>query len=540
MVERVVRTIVRRFPTQILSPLCGGLLVTALLSCVAPSPEQTGPQAEPFSRTVPKAWDDDLLVSMHVPLADPTVPVEHMSARRYYELPVRVIYETYPIYHPDREPPGYIDDLKQREPKIKEFDVAQFTSEQDWIDYGAQVFQLPTGTDSEPFSALFTFDQTRDREWYKKIPVRIESRTGIMPYGRYIIREKGKIEVGTLSCAMCHTRVMDDGSTILGAQGNYAFDRSGAQLLRDAAPLFATEAEALKEFRAFDTLLFGIPWRTSDPLSRLGTVSLETYIGIYEAIPPGVLARNGTSPVSPVQIPDLIGVQQRKFLDRTGLIRHREIGDLMRYAALNQAAELMTSYGDFIPGGENMRDVPGSQRSRFSDEQLFALAKYIYSLQPPDNPHRPRTQQQRKIVANGKAVFERLHCGFCHRSPLYTSNRLSPVDGFEVPSDHLRTYGVTEFSLGTDPVLTLETRRGTGYYKIPSLLGVWYRGPFEHNGSVATLEDWFDPRRLSDDYLPTGWKGPPGTERRAVKGHPFGLNLPLEDRQALIAFLRTL
>jgi hypothetical protein len=45
----------------------------------------------------------------------------------------------------------------------------------------------------------------------------------------------------------------------------------------------------------------------------------------------------------------------------------------------------------------------------------------------------------------------------------------------------------------------METRRGTGYYKVPSLRGVWYRGPFEHNGSVATLEDWFDPSRLRDD-----------------------------------------
>jgi hypothetical protein len=44
------------------------------------------------------------------------------------------------------------------------------------------------------------------------------------------------------------------------------------------------------------------------------------------------------------------------------------------------------------------------------------------------------------------------------------------------------------FSIGTDANLTMTTRRGTGYYKVPSLKGVWYRGPFEHNGSVATLE----------------------------------------------------
>jgi hypothetical protein len=75
--------------------------------------------------------------------------------------------------------------------------------------------------------------------------------------------------------------------------------------------------------------------------------------------------------------------------------------------------------------------------------------------------------------------------------------------------------------------------------KVPSLKGVWYRGPFEHNGSVATLEDWFDPARLRDDYVPTGFKGV-GLKTRAIKGHEFGLRLPADQRKALIAFLRTL
>lgn len=94
--------------------------------------------------------------------------------------------------------------------------------------------------------------------------------------------------------------------------------------------------------------------------------------------------------------------------------------------------------------------------------------------------------------------------------------------------------------VNTDPTLTLSTRRGTGFYKVPSLRSVWLRGPFEHNGSVATLEDWFDPNRLEDDYVPTGWKGPPGTKTRAVNGHPFGLQLKPDDKKALIAFLKSL
>jgi hypothetical protein len=54
--------------------------------------------------------------------------------------------------------------------------------------------------------------------------------------------------------------------------------------------------------------------------------------------------------------------------------------------------------------------------------------------------------------------------------------------------------------------MTLKTRRGTGYYKVPSLKGVWYRSMFGHSGWCASLEDWFDPKRLQDDYEPTGFK----------------------------------
>ncbi len=127
----------------------------------------------------------------------------------------------------------------------------------------------------------------------------------------------------------------------------------------------------------------------------------------------------------------------------------------------------------------------------------------------------------------------------CHTPPLYTNNHLTPVEGFTPPEDHLKKFHILPISVGTDPNLALKTRRGTGYYKVPSLKGVWYRGPFEHNGSVATLEDWFDPGRTRDDYAPTGFRGY-GVKTRAVKGHAFGLALSGKDRKALIAFLKTL
>ncbi len=207
----------------------------------------------------------------------------------------------------------------------------------------------------------------------------------------------------------------------------------------------------------------------------------------------------------------------------------------MRYAALNQDADLLSRYGTFRPIEVLTNELPDpSTLVRYSDEQLYALARYVYSLRPPANPN-----PFDSLARRGRGVFERMECGRCHTPPLYTNNKLTPAAGFVVPNEHFEALDIVPLSVGTDPALTTRTRRGTGYYKVPSLRGVWYRGPFEHNGSVATLEDWFNPARTRDDYIPTGYRGV-GVTTRSVPGHRFGLDLSEGDRRALLAFLRTL
>src|SRR4029077_8793919 len=209
----------------------------------------------------------------------------------------------------------------------------------------------------------------------------------------------------------------------------------------------------------------------------------------------------------------LIGLEDLKYLDSTGLVRHRSVGDLMRYAIVNYALDIIAYYGDFQPGPTQ---APlGVEGMRLSDEQLYALGLYIYSLQPPPNPNHFDALAER-----GQKIFERERCVTCHTPPLYTSNELTPAEGFTVPEDHTKKYDILPMSVGTDPSLALKTRRGTGYYKVPSLKGVWYRSMFGHSGWCATLEDWFDPRRTHDDYIPTGFK-PYGVKTYAVTGHPF-------------------
>ena len=70
---------------------------------------------------------------------------------------------------------------------------------------------------------------------------------------------------------------------------------------------------------------------------------------VLQTIPPGVISRHRASNFDPVQVPDLIGVKDLRYLDHTGLMRHRDAGDLMRYAALNQGLDVASDYAGYRP-----------------------------------------------------------------------------------------------------------------------------------------------------------------------------------------------
>jgi hypothetical protein len=329
---------------------------------------------------------------------------------------------------------------------------------------------------------------------------------------------------------------MPDGSTIKGAQGNLPVQRAVAFRWRANAAAAPDKQQYLLQLRARLKQLHAAPYLRPDPEDRIDTMSIEEIISVFEAVPAGTSPRQRGNTFLSIQVPDLIGVKDRRYLDRTGLEQHRSIGDLMRYAAMNQGGDSLASYAGFVPGDvPRFSKAPPPERvTRYSDEQLYALALYIYSLQPPPNPN-----LFDPLAQAGQRVFERERCDRCHTPPLYTNNQLTPAAGFEIPADHLAKYDILRTSVGTDPELTMRTRRGTGYYKVPSLKGVWYRSMFGHNGWCATLEDWFDPRRLRDDYVPTGFK-PFDRITFPVKGHRYGLDLKDADHRALIAFLNTL
>lgn len=470
---------------------------------------------ERYRPVVPKVWDDAVMPHLELPLSRPEYSPKHVSETFYYQIPVRPIYKSYPVYHPDREPKGYVDWLRTQDPEIL-WDAAKLKTREDWIRAGEVVFDAPISYGS----LMLTADSltgaeslyVRDKAFYTAVQPPL-TRDGVLPVYRYVIRKKGRIDIGMLSCGMCHTRVMPDGSVVKGAQGNFPFDRAMAYHAREGG------SAAIEANRKLARLLWFTPGLTPPFFSNFDRKGPEDIARALETHPGGVLTRHRSGPWAPIQVPDLIGVAARKYLDRTGLQQNRGPVDLMRYAALNQGGDDLSSFGGFVPASEFAGPtLDPKAATRYSDEQLFALVQFLASIQPPANPN-PFDQ----LAAAGKIVFDREGCAQCHTPPLYSNNKLTPAAGFTVPAEHRTRYDILNVVVGTDPALTLQTRRGTGYYKVPSLRGVWYREYFGHAGASRTLEDWLDPART-----------------QTVKGHEFGLKLSSRDRKALIAFLKTL
>src|SRR6185369_8192242 len=252
-----------------------------------------------FTPAIPRVWDDAEMARLQLPLVDNTASPKQIPSDYYYRIPVRTIYKNYPVYRPGKEPPGYLEWLKEQDPQSA-LDANALKTEADWVRAGELVFDSAISYDN-----IAQIADVRNPEWYEKLDIPA-TPDGTLPWFRYVIREKGRVELGTISCAMCHTRVMPDGSVVKGAQGNLPFER--------AAALTADRLQ-LEQVLGLERSFFGAPWVKPDPLNAILQMSREELAEMHAAIPAGVVARHGTNPLFPAQVPDLIGIKDRKYLD---------------------------------------------------------------------------------------------------------------------------------------------------------------------------------------------------------------------------------
>jgi mono/diheme cytochrome c family protein len=188
----------------------------------------------------------------------------------------------------------------------------------------------------------------------------------------------------------------------------------------------------------------------------------------YAEWPAGTVDVTDDGVTDPLSIPDLWGAEHLDYLNASGAVRATSPASL--------AVRFETQY------------IVGHSMEARPDRRLtWALAMYVMSLEPASDG--AQTDE------TGRALFDQ-HCAGCHR----------PDNGF---SGGL----VVADTITSDPQAANSAFRGTGSYRVPSLLGISGGAPYLHDASEPSL------RALLDG------------------GHPGEVDLSDSDKTRLIRFL---
>ena len=200
-------------------------------------------------------------------------------------------------------------------------------------------------------------------------------------------------------------------------------------------------------------------------------------------------------------------------------------------------------------------------------DSMARVRAWLMKVQPPEYPY----EIDQALAKRGKVIFNN-YCASCHDKTGAKIGQITPIDEIRTDRGRLDSY---TYELASNQNLTFSgiTYNGvdqrfshftkTNGYVNGLLDGVWLRSPYLHNGSVPTLRDLlnkpaarpktfyrgydvFDKKNVG--YISTlpeenGKKfflydtARPGNHNT---GHLYGTNLPNEDKDALLEYLKLL
>ena len=240
------------------------------------------------------------------------------------------------------------------------------------------------------------------------------------------------------------------------------------------------------------------------------------------------------------------------------------IWNLKKYDApgttMNHAGDSHDAYSVII---DSALGVVGA--SPKSNDEFLAnvrwLQEFLTNRPPPKYPF----AIDAALAASGRPVFEE-HCARCHASE--RTGRRMALAGIDTDRARLDTWNAAN-AVAANKVVTEMGIERKGLveedligYNPPFLDGIWLRAPYLHNGSVPTLRDLLEPVANRPASF---WRGydlydpidvgfvTQGEEAARVgtlhdtrehangnDGHLFGTDLPLEQKVALLEYLKTL
>ncbi|AVH73708.1 c-type cytochrome [Nostoc sp. 'Lobaria pulmonaria (5183) cyanobiont'] len=194
--------------------------------------------------------------------------------------------------------------------------------------------------------------------------------------------------------------------------------------------------------------------------------------------------------------------------------------------------------------------------------RIQRVADWLWELPPPKYPY----EVNEAIAAKGEQLFES-NCASCHAFGGAYTGKVVPIQ--EIGTDPHRLDSYTYETMSNQNTLYAgypwrfkNFRKTNGYANMP-LDGVWLRGPYLHNGSVPTLRDLLEkpenrPKEFYRGYdvidrAKVGFVSDVGVENgkqyfkfdttksgNSNSGHLYGVDLPTEDKDALVEYMKKL
>lgn len=203
----------------------------------------------------------------------------------------------------------------------------------------------------------------------------------------------------------------------------------------------------------------------------------------------------------------------------------------------------------------------GASKKSIALETLQEIENWLMDLQPPPYPY-PIDQT---LATRGQEIYAQ-HCASCHAPGAANTGKIIPIE--EIGTDRHRldmwtlqaAAAYNQFAADYPWGFT-HFRKTDGYVAVPHD-GLWLRAPYLHNGSVPTLRDLLEtpPNRpkvfyrgydvydpVNVGFVSQGLEAEregflydtslPGNDNG---GHLYGTMLSVEEKDALIEYLKTL